>query len=197
MYVLQNSYILDYLDLPTIPWEPCHTTATLDDSILWTVKNEPYQPNQGKIYGRIGITSSEAKAYISSEYSNLKHKRMLIYYPYYTAVKSGTIDLSYDRIVIEAVEGKIENLKKNHRVNETIIFRQDSIEIFGDEDYMTREETLTLIDYAKQLKKRAATEIEFGKNLIFYWSIVQETKRNMIPRDETKLLFHQIKVLGA
>ncbi|MDO5520019.1 MAG: hypothetical protein Q4G58_05965 [bacterium] len=197
MYVLQNSYILDYLDLPTIPWEQCYTTSTLDDSILWTVKNEPYGEKQGKIYGRIGITSNEAKAYISSEYKNLEHKRMLIYYPYYTATKSGTIDLSYDRIVIEAVEGKIENLKKKHRVNETIIFRDESIEIFGDEDYMTKEETLTLIDYAKQLKKRASTELEFGKNLIFYWSFVQETKRNMIPRDETRLLFHQIKVLGA
>ncbi len=197
MYVLQNSYILDYLDLPTIPWEQCRTTSTLDDSILWTVKNEPYTADQGKIYGRIGITSSEAKAYISSQYENLERKRMLIYYPYYTAVKSGTIDLSYDRIVLEAVEGKIENLKKNHRVNETIIFREESIEIFGDENFMTREETLSLIDYAKQLKTRTGKELEFGKNLIVYWSIVQETKRNMIPRDKSQLLFHQIKVLGA
>ena len=38
MYVLHNCYILDYLDLPTIPWEQCQTTQVLDDSILWTVK---------------------------------------------------------------------------------------------------------------------------------------------------------------
>ena len=62
---------------------------------------------------------------------------------------------------------------------------------------MTREETLSLIDYAKQLKTRTGKELEFGKNLIVYWSIVQETKRNMIPRDKSQLLFHQIKVLGA
>lgn len=197
MYVLQNCYILDYLDLPTIPWAPCRTTEALDDTILWTVKNEPYSFNDGKIYGRIGVTSNEAMHYIKSQYQDLGNRRMLIYYPYFTAAKSGTIDLSYDRIVIEAVEGKIENLKKKHRVDETIIFREEEIEILGDEAFLTKEETLHLIDYAKQLRNRCQNDIAFGRNIIVYWSIVQETRKNMIPRDDQKLLFHQIKVLGV
>ena len=196
MYVMQNCYILDCLDLPTIPWEICQTTKILDDSILWTVKNEPYYHKEGMIYGRIGVNAKEAMSYIKSEMKTLEKGRLLIHYPYYTAVKSGTLDLSYDRLVIEAVEGKIENLKKKHRVNETIIFKEEDINIFGDEHFLTEEETLVLIDYTKQMKKRCMNEIEFGKNILLYWSIVQETKRNMIPKEEVKLLFHQIKVLG-
>lgn len=196
MYVMQNCYILDCLDLPTIPWKPCQTTKMLDDSILWTVKNEPFYKEEGKICGCIGVTAKEAMNYILSEYKNIEKRRILIYYPYYTAVKSGTIDLSYDRLVIEAVEGKIENLKKKHRVDETMIFYDDDIEIFGEEHFLTNSETLSLIDYTKALRKRCSHEIEFGKNILFYWSIVQETRRNMIPKEEQTLLFHQIKVLG-
>ena len=157
---------------------------------------ETFIKDDGKIYGRIGVTSKEAMTYIKSQYKELGRRRMLIYYPYFTAYKSGTIDLSYDRIVIEAVDGKIENLKKKHRVDETIIFREDDIEIYGEEEFLTREETLSLIDYGKMLRKRCDNEIEYGKNIIVYWSIVQETKKSMIPRDDKKLLFHQIKVLG-
>ena len=197
MYVLQNCYILDFLELPTIPWEQCQTTTQLDDSILWTVKNEPFYGKDGRIYGKIGITAKEAMQYIISQYQTLGKNRMLLCYPYYTAAKSGTIDMTYERVAIEAVEGKIENLKKKHRVDEPLLFREEDLEIFGEEEFLTREETLEIIDYGARLKKRFAGDLEYGKNIMIYWSYVQETLRNMIPTGEPKLIFHQIKVLGA
>lgn len=196
MYVLQNCYILDYLDLPTIPWQLCQTTAMLDDSILWTVKNEPFYGGKGYIYGKIGITAKDAMCYIKEQYESLEKHRMLLCYPYYTASKSGTVDMTYERIAIEAVEGKIENLKKKHRVNETILFKEEDIEIFGEEDFLTREETLEIIDYSCMLRKRFTAELEYGKNILIDWSYVEETLRNMIPKGNPKLVFHQIKVLG-
>ncbi len=197
MYVLQNCYILDYLDLPTIPWMQCQTDTRLDDSILWTVKNEPFYGVKGYIYGKIGVTASEAMDYIKSQYETMERHRMLLCYPYFTASKSGTIDMTYERVAIEAVEGKIENLKKKHRVDETLLFREEDLEIFGEEEFLTRDETLEIIDYGCQLKKRFAGELEFGKNIIIYWSYVEETLRNMIPKGNPTLVFHQIKVLGA
>ncbi len=197
MYVLQNCYILDYLDLPTIPWMQCHTTTMLDDTILWTVKNEPIYSGKGYVYGEIGVTAKEAMSYIKSQYGSLGKHRMLLCYPYYTASKSGTIDMTYERVAIEAVEGKIENLKKKNRVDETLLFREDELEIFGDEEFLTREETLEIIDYSCTLKKRFAGELEYGKNIIIYWSYVEETLRNMIPKGNPFLVFHQIKVLGV
>ncbi len=197
MYVLQNCYILDYLDLPTIPWIQCRTTMMLDDSILWTVKNEPFYGRKGYIYGKIGVTASEAMDYIKSQYETLERNRILLCYPYFTASKSGTIDMSYERVAIEAVEGKIENLKKKHRVDETLLFREENLEIFGEEKFLTRDETLEIIDYGCMLKKRFAGELEYGKNILIYWSYVEETLRNMIPKGNPTLVFHQIKVLGA
>lgn len=195
MHVLQDSFVLDHLDLPTIPWEICSTNTTLDHHILWTVKNEPFRPESGKIFGKIGVTSEEVKEYVEDAYEQLEKQRVLIYYPYYTAYKSGTLDLTYDRIVIEAVEGKIENLKKKHRVNETILFTEEDITIYGDDKFLTKEETLGLIDYCKSIKHRCMGELEYGKNILLYWSIVQETKINMIPKEEKNLFFTQLKVI--
>ena len=197
MYVLQNCYILDYLDLPTIPWKQCNERMFLDDSILWTVKNEPIFPGKEYIYGKLGITAKEAMNYIKAQYKTLDKHRMLLCYPYYTATKSGTIDMTYERIAIEAVEGKIENLKKKHRVDETLIFWEEDVEVFGDENFLSKDETLEIIDYCSKLKKRFAGELEYGKNILIYWSYVEETLRNMIPKDNQELVFHQIKVLGV
>ncbi len=197
MYVLQNCYILDHLELPTIPWKQCQTTMLLDDSILWTVKNEPFYGENGYIYGKIGVTAREAMEYITTQYQSLPKRRMLLYYPYYTASKSGTIDMNYDRIAIEAVEGKIENLKKKNRVDETLLFQDEDLEIFGEEKFLTRQETLEIIDYGSMLKKKFAGDLEYGRNILFYWSYVEETLRNMIPKGNPSLVFHQIKVLGA
>lgn len=195
MHVLQNCFILNHLDLPTIPWEVCNTTMTLNNHILWTVKNEPFRPEWGTIFGKIGITSKQVKEYVIKEYPQLEKRRLLICYPYYTAYKSGTIDLTYERSVIEGVEGKIENLKKKHRVDETMIFTQEDIEIFGNDTFLTQDETITLIDYCRDLRKRCMGELEFGKNILLYWSFVQETRTNMIPFDDKQLLFYQLKVL--
>ena len=195
MNIIQDYLILDNLDLPTIPWQQCDSLTQFDNEILWTVKNEPTKEGLGETFGKIGITAKEAKEFVQSQVQNLANHRMLICYPYYTAVKSGTLDLNYDRSVIEAVEGKIENLAKKNRVNVTMIFTEDSLDMVGDDKFLSEEESLTLIDYCKEVKKRCTKDLEYGKNILIHWSFVQETKQNMIPKEEQKLVFYKIKIL--
>lgn len=195
MNIIQNYYILDQLDLPTVPWQECQTTTTFDENLLWTVKSEPIHHGIGRVAGKIGITARDAKEYVNHQVTKLDKDRRLIYYPYYTAYKSGRIDLTYDRSVIEAVEGKIENLLNKNRVNVTMIFGEDKLEIFGDESFLTKEESICLIDHCKEIRKRCIRDIEFGKNILLNWSFVQETKRNMIPKDEKLLVFYEIQLI--
>ncbi|BBF45146.1 hypothetical protein lbkm_3905 [Lachnospiraceae bacterium KM106-2] len=195
MHVLQNSYLLSHLDLPTIPWQQGFLSTEFDQHMLWTVKNEPVSAEIGLIEGKIGVTAKEAKEFVKHQYDNLGEKRVVLYYPYYTATKSGTIDLNQERSVIEAVEGKIENLSKKHRVDVTMIFRDNDLEIVGNDKFLSEDETLTLIDYCRELKSRCAADLDYGKNIILYWSIVSETKVNMIPKDKTNLIFTKLKII--
>ena len=126
-----------------------------------------------------------------NQYDNAAY---VIYYPYYTVVKSGIIDINDQRTVIEATNGDIANLVKKNRVEMTMIFQDDDLQITGDEHFFSSDEMLSLIDYCKEVKKMVAGELEKNKNVQLYFSYMYQTSVTLKPVGEKSLIFYKFKI---
>jgi len=218
MKVLENDNILKTLDLPTIDWKPYNPEADLQKDIFWTIKVEEIpdgkekdqkprktvlrwlrkrneRTNPIKRNGLIGIHAEKAKEYGDWMYRRIDPaKQMVLYYPYYTVVKSGILDLNGERVVIEGTNGDINNMLLNSKIEVTMILTEDDVEVFGDERFFRQEEFLSLIDYSKEVRKMAARDIADGKNIQLMFSLVYRTSDEYKPEGELQLIFHRFKL---
>ncbi len=220
MHVLQSDYILKTLELPTIEWKEYYPDAVLDENLLWSVKTEkiPGKSHEDTelvkkkralfqfIKDRrclkkkqrnslLGVDSKTAKAFAEKLKKQVNTKtHAIVYYPYYTVVKSGIIDINRERIVIEGTKGDVSNLTTHNYVEVTMIFKSDDLEIMGDETFFTKEETIPLIDYGKEIKKMATRDLELNKNLQLYFSYVYKTNIVLKLEGEIRLIFHKFKI---
>lgn len=192
---IQDYYVLNCLDLPTIPWKEYYYSSRLNKDILWTIKSETRKDDKEELPRKIGVTAQEAKEFGGELYKDLKEGQMVFYYPCFFAIKSGIIDINYDRIAIEAVKDDISNLVKNNNVDVTMIFKEEDLEIHGDKDFLTQEEILQLIDCAVKIKNQCKTDIEFGKNFLFYWTYACCTDTKKQPVGKKNLMFFKMKVI--
>ena len=219
MRVLQYDYILKSLDLPTVEWKQFFPDTALDQNILWSIKIEeiPFNAPEKKVEKKkksplqflkdrrcvdhqktntlIGVDAGTAKAFGEKKQRQIdSNTHAVIYYPYYTVVKSGILDLNRDRIVIEGTKGDISNMVKHNHVEVTMIFRDEDLEIIGDEKFFTQEEVLPLIDYGREIKKMAAADMELDKNIQLYFSYVYQTSEVLKPEGELQLIFYKFKL---
>ena len=218
MKIMQNHYLFDCLDLPTIEWKQYFPSTELDNELLWTIKiesknttenqlkkskkDDPIQKfirsipilNEKKQTSHIGIDAVSARKAGNRFYKKLNTGEIVLYYPYYTVLKSGIIDINKERTVIEATKGNIQNLVKGNKVDITMIFKDDDLEIIGNEKFFHLLETIELVDCCKKIKRRCARDIELGKNLQFYWSYVYKTNVYLKPEKELKLIMHHYKI---
>ncbi|BCN28876.1 hypothetical protein [Anaeromicropila herbilytica] len=192
---IQDYYVLNCLDLPTIPWKEYYHSTKLSKDILWTIKSEKNKKNNTELPRMIGVTAKEAKDFGGKLYKELGEGEMVFYYPYFFAIKSGIIDINYDRVAIEAVKDDVDNLVRRNNVDMTMIFHDDDLEIFGDQDFLTQEEILELIDCAVKIKKQCAADIEYGKNFLLQWSYACYTSTRKQPIGKKNLMFHKVKVI--
>ena len=217
MKVLESDYILKTLDLPTIDWKPYDPETRLDQDIFWTIKledlpnvkckeksNQPVRswirrrrlsPETYRRNGLIGVHAVKAMEFGNRMYRKVDDSRQrLIYYPYYTVVKSGILDLNRARVVIEGTTGDITNLLQESKVEVTMIFTEDDVEVIGDERLFRQEEILSLIDHSREVRKMASRDIEDGKNIQLMFSFVYHTSEDYKPEGEIQLIFHKFKM---
>lgn len=219
MKILQNYKILNQLDVPTIEWKQYYDTSMLEEELLWTIKLESKESdlyhskeskkeqtsliqklkeklvaNDDREKAKIGVTAKEVKEFVKKNRKYQKEGELFLYYPYYTVVESGIIDINYDRVVIEAVKGTMNNLVVKNKVDVTLIFKEDDLQIEGEEYFFTKEEMLPLIDYSKNVRKMVAKDIDMGKNIQLYFSYFYKTSTMLEPVGEKKLLFYKFKI---
>ena len=89
--------------LPTIPWEIYTPEVNLDSEKLWTIRSAINRGNDLNLPRLVGKKASEAKPFADKLCRELEEKGIVIYYPYFIAHKSGTLNVYSDKIIIEAV----------------------------------------------------------------------------------------------
>jgi len=195
MNKLEGFYELKKSNLPTVPWQKYDKDTVLDNNILWTIRSAVAKGNDLNLPRKIGVSASEAYEFAQALLKELSSDDMVIYYPYFVAIKSGVIDVSYNRTVIEAVNKDLWNLVTNNNKDVTIIFKEDDLEFFGDENFLSQEEMFELIKYSNNVKKLYRDFINSGKSVFLEWSYSQKADKDGNPIGDKKLVFYEIRTV--
>jgi hypothetical protein len=195
MNKLQGFYALKKSNLPSIPWKKYEEDVSLNKNILWTIRTAVMQGDDLNLPRKIGVSACEAEAFAQELYNKLKPEDMIIYYPFFIALKSGVIDVSNHRIVIEAVKDDLWNLVTNNKTDVTIIFEDEDIKLKGDEKFLSQDEMIQLIDYCLSVKRQFSEEIVNGKSVMLEWSYAYESNLDKQPIGEASLIFYEIRTV--
>lgn len=195
MNKLQGFYALKKSNLPSVSWKKYEKDIELDSNILWTIRTAVMQGDDLNLPRKIGVTASEAQSFAQELFRVLNPEDMIIYYPFFIAIKSGVLDVSSHRIVIEAVKDDLWNLVTNNKTDVTIIFEEDDIKIKGDDKFLSQDEVLQLIDYCLSVKRQFHEEIERGKSVMLEWSFACKSNLERKPIGEERLIFYEIRTV--
>jgi hypothetical protein len=179
--------------LPAVPWKQYEEKIKLDERYLWTVRLAVYEGSDFNLPRVIGKSSEEALKAANDFYNRYRDNGIVVYYPYFIAEKSGTLQVCTSGTVVEAVEKDLWNLVTYNRKNVTIINNEQGINFIGDEKFLRKTELSELYTYAEKIKKIYRGYIASGKTLILEWSYAYKTDINNCPIGEKYLVFYEIK----
>lgn len=195
MNKLQGFYALQKINLPTIPWLKYEEGVELDEDILWTIRCAVEEGEDLNLPRKIGVTAEEAHLFAMDLRKQLKSKDLILYYPYFIANKSGVLDVSKYRTVIEAVKDDLWNLVTENHTDVTMIFEEEDIKIKGDASFLSQAQLLELTDSCLSVKRNFRKEIEENKSVMLEWSYACQSDLKKNPIGEAKLVFYEIRTV--
>lgn len=188
-------YELKYLNIPTIPWKEYTYDTQLDDNLLWTIRIAVKNSGDLNLPRAVGVTAKEAYnkgAEFLNEYAD---KGIVIYYPYFIAIKSGVVDINNERAIIEAVKNDLWNLVTYGNKDITIIISNNGIEYIGNQDFINSKELEELRKYINIIKYKYRDDLNEGHSMIVEWSFALNTDVNKKPIGEKYLVFYELRSL--
>lgn len=128
--------------LPVIPWKQYTGQEELDDEYLWTIRSAIYRGNDLNLPRLVGENAEKAKKFADQLFLKMKEKGIVIYYPYFIAKKSGTLEVKQSQVIIEAVREDLWNMVTYSEREVTIIKDEllNTTESMGNDSFLTQEE---------------------------------------------------------
>lgn len=195
MNKLEGFTALRNCGLPSVPWREYKRGAELDSNILWSIRSAAAKGDDLNLPRKIGVTAEEAKEFAEELLNKLNANDLVLFYPYFIAVKSGVIEVSDTRVVIEAVKEDLWNLVTYNNRDVTVLFEQDNLRFVGDSDFLTQTELYELIDSCARIKKTFSQEIAWGKSIMLEWSFACKSDLNKRRLGEQSLVFYEIRTV--
>lgn len=195
MNKLMGFYELRELSIPTIPWKEYKPGTGLSDEYLWTIRSAVNYGNDLNLPRLVGKSAREANIFADDLYRKLNGKGIVIYYPYFIAHKSGTLNVYYDKTVIEAVKDDLWNLVTDQNLDVSLVIdKQDNIiSSYGDTKLLSGEELNKLIMYSKKIFGIYRNEILEGNTVLLEWSFASSCNKEMQPVGESYLVFYEVR----
>lgn len=181
--------------LPSVPWRRFDENVQLDSNYLWTIRTAIEKGDDLNLPRIVGKESKEAYEGALQIYNQYKDRGIVVYYPYFIADKSGTLEINSQRIVIEAVDKDLWNLVTHNKKDITIVLNQNSSEKIGNVNFLTEAEIGELLNYASKVKSIFRGYLAEGKTLLLEWSYAfnTDTTRNVV--GERYLVFYEIRAI--
>ena len=195
MNKLEGFYALNDLRLPTVPWKQYKKETVLDDNILWTIRSAVVRGDDLNLPRKIGVTASEADRFAKMLLNRLGDNDLIIYYPFFIALKSGVMDISNNRIVIEAVAEDLWNLVTYNEKNVTIIITDNDRSYVGDNEFLSEIELNELLKFGSVIKRTFRDEIYSGQSVLLEWSYSMKSDLNKQPIGEKSLVFYEVRTV--
>ena len=181
--------------LPTIPWKQYVDGTILETNIFWTVRMAVHHGEDLNLPRRVGVTAEEATKFAKLMIQKYGENGIVIYYPYFLAEKSGTLNIFGDRIVIEAVKEDLWNLLTYSKKDVTIIVNGNETQYIGKKDFINVNELEELMSYVKEVKYLFRDEIVEGKSILLEWSYAYKCDLNKNRMGERYLVFYEARTV--
>lgn len=195
MNKLEGFLALRESELPSVPWKEYTKDTVMEPDILWTVRSAVAKGEDLNLPRKVGVRAEEAKEFAENLLMSLKEDDLVLYYPYFIALKSGVIDISRNRVVVEAVKDDLWNLVTYNRKDVTIIFDDDNLEFIGNGDFLTQEELYSLIDHCIIIKNKFKELLDTGNSILLEWSFACKADIYKQKIGTPSLVFYEIRTI--
>jgi len=188
-------YELKSMRLPSIRWNEYTGNEKLDDSKLWTIRSAVFCGNDLNLPRLVGVTAAEAQNFADKLLSDMRDKGMVVYYPYFLANKSGTLDVHQDFIVIEAVRKDLWNLVTYSNIDVTIQLSKNSETYTGNKEFLSCKEKEDILSYVPEIRRIFRDELMEGKSILLEWSFAQDCDLEQQVIGEEYLVFYEARTV--
>lgn len=181
--------------LPSIPWREYHGYEEMEPQYLWTVRTAILKGDDLNLPRAVGINNVEAKKFADSQLASLSSTGMVVFYPYFVAEKSGTINVFLDEYVIEAVKEDLWNLVTYSKRDVTVQANKDSIVFDGDKNFLSEEEFDELKVYVPIVRSMYREYMLEGKSILLEWSYAYNCDINRNKIGSKYLVFYEVRTV--
>lgn len=187
---------LKEMRLPSIPWRQYTGAEELSDAVLWTIRSAVYRGDDLNLPRSVGKNAAESKKFADGLLKKLKDNGIVIYYPYFVAKKSGTLDVHSGSVVIEAVKDDLWNMVTYSDREITIILSDGGKrEYIGNKEFLTLEEQEEILKYVPEIRKLFRDDLLEGKSALLEWSYAVSCDRNKNPAGDEYLVFYEARTV--
>lgn len=197
MNKLLGFYELKSSSLPTIPWEEYKGDFEFANNLLWTIRTAVFKGADFNLPRHVGVPGKEAKCAADSLYNRFANKGLVIYYPYFIAEKSGTLNVNQESIVIEAVKEDLWNLVTYSSREVTIIhdLRNDTCEVNGNKEFLIKDELDIILKYVPAIRGMFRDYINSGDGILLEWSFAYNCDINKNKLGEKYFVFYEARTI--
>lgn len=195
MNKLMGFYELKSMNLPSIPWRAYTGTEELTNDKLWTIRSAVFKGDDLNLPRMVGEVGEKAKAFADSLLGDIQENGMVIYYPYFVANKSGTLNIFLNDVVIEAVKDDLWNLVTYSDRDVTIRINGSEQQIDGNKDFLSELEKSEILRYVPEIRKLFRDYLLEGKSILLEWSYAQDSSSNKEPIGDEYLVFYEIRTV--
>lgn len=187
-------YELRSLQIPAVSWNEFTHDTQLDNHILWTVRVAVENSFDISLPRAVGVTADEATARAHELLEKYGPGGIVVYYPYFIAEKSGIMEVSQNKTVIEAVQGDLWNMATyGCRKDVTIICKDKGFEYMGNKRFLSDDSLKKLLNSAAILKKHFRDELAEGLSILAEWSFAYNTDTTKKPIGDVYLVFYELR----
>lgn len=186
---------LRVLNIPTVAWKEFSNDTKLSRDRLWTVRSAKLSGNDlnmPRMVGKSADKCNEFAKYLKNRYGSLL---FVVYYPYFVALKSGTLRVERERIVIKAVEKDLWNLEKEKRLDLSLVADKNKVSVLrGNIEFLDKKELEKLFDCAKKVFSYFNSKsIRYGESILLEWSFARDCDSVGNPIGEQYLVFYEAR----
>lgn len=181
--------------LPSIAWREYTGIEVLQPDLLWTVRSAVYQGADLNLPRKVGVTADEAQSFAKELYARLKDTGMVVYYPYFIANKSGTLNVFQNRAIIEAVPQDLWNLVTYSDRAVTYELSEKGIAADGNRSFLSEAELARIAGEIPTIRGSFRDELLEGKSILLEWSLAQNCDVEKKPVGEEFLVFYELRTV--
>lgn len=197
MNKLFGFFELKEVPIPSIDWKEFKSGTVLDDSKLWTIRTAKVSGSDTSLPRMVGKSAKECMEFAENLLKRYGSNLFVVYYPFFGAVKSGTMLVGKDSTTIEATNEDLWNLVDHHildlsaRVSSSGKIRVD----IGDSSFFTEDEWRQLIRCSEKVRTYFNKAIRANELVLLEWSFAKDTDVVGNNFGEEYLVFYEAKTV--